>query len=227
LSTERSECTISLSMFLKYYHVKLLEALLQHLLIVGISVPIAICISLPLGIWISSRPRIARLVIYGSSILMTIPSLALFGIMVALLASVKMGLGVVPAVLAISIYSLLPITRNTYTALNGVSPAIIEAATGIGLSRMQVLWKVRIPLALPVIMAGVRLAVVMGISVAAFASLVGAGGLGGFIFSGIARSNIMMVGAGALSVALLGILANWLLLRFETIVTPKGLSPED
>ncbi|SMG31411.1 ABC transporter permease [Dethiosulfovibrio salsuginis] len=210
-------------MFLKYYHVKLLDALLEHLLIVGLSVPVALFLSLPLGIWISSRPRVARWVIYGSGILMTIPSLALFGIMVALLSSFKLGLGLVPAVSAIAIYSLLPITRNTYIALNGVSQSIIEAATGVGLSKSQILWRVKMPLALPVIMAGVRLAVVMGVSVAAFASLVGAGGLGTFIFSGIARSNLMMVGAGAILVALLGIAANWILLSLERAITPKGL----
>nr|WP_321502124.1 ABC transporter permease [uncultured Dethiosulfovibrio sp.] len=210
-------------MFFKYYHVKLLDALLEHLLIVGLSVPVALFLSLPLGIWISSRPRVARWVIYGSGILMTIPSLALFGIMVALLSSFKLGLGLVPAVSAIAIYSLLPITRNTYIALNGVSQSIIEAATGVGLSKAQILWRVKMPLALPVIMAGVRLAVVMGVSVAAFASLVGAGGLGTFIFSGIARSNLMMVGAGAILVALLGIAANWILLSLERAITPKGL----
>lgn len=210
-------------MFFKYYHVKLLDALLEHLLIVGLSVPVALVLSLPLGIWISSRPRVAKWVIYGSGVLMTIPSLALFGIMVALLSSFKLGLGLVPAVSAIAIYSLLPITRNTYIALNGVSQSIIEAATGVGLSKSQILWRVKMPLALPVIMAGVRLAVVMGVSVAAFASLVGAGGLGTFIFSGIARSNLMMVGAGAILVALLGIAANWILLSLERAITPKGL----
>lgn len=213
-------------MFIKYYHVKLLVALWQHLLIVGISVPVSLVLSLPLGIWISSRPRIAQIVIYGAGVLMTIPSLALFGIMMTLFSSFNMGLGLLPAVLAIAIYSLLPITRNTYLALNGVSPEVIEAARGVGLSASQIMWKIKLPLAVPVIMAGVRLAVVMGVSVAVFASLVGAGGLGTFIFSGIARSNLMMVGAGAITVALLGILANWFFLLLEKALTPRGLNAE-
>jgi len=154
---------------------------------------------------------------------MTIPSLALFGIMVVLLAPFQLGLGLTPAVLAISLYSLLPITRNTYTALNQVSPGMIEAARGLGMAKRQILWKIRIPLSVSVIMAGVRNAVVLGVSVATFASLVGAGGLGYFIFSGISRSSLMMVLVGAALVSILGIVVNWLLLKLEDSLTPKGL----
>lgn len=180
-------------------------------------------ISVPIGFYISTRPKIAKIVIYLASVLMTIPSLALFGIMVVVLAPVRLGLGVTPAVFAILVYSLLPIVRNTYTALNQVSAGMIEAATGLGFTKYQILFKIKLPLSIPVIMAGLRNAIVLGVSVATYASLVGAGGLGYFIFSGIGRTNSKMVITGAVLVSVLGIGVNYLLLRIEDIVTPKGL----
>lgn len=214
---------MTISTFFEYYHGRILTELYNHLLIVLISIPLSVTISLPLGIMMSSRPRLARIVLYISGIFMTIPSLALFGFMVVLLAPVNMGLGLVPAVLAIAFYSILPITRNTVIALNNVSPGIIESARGMGLSRKQILWKIRIPLALPVIMAGIRISVVLGVSVATFASLVGAGGFGYFIFSGISRTNLAMVLTGAGFVSILGIGLNGFFIWLETIMTPKGL----
>jgi osmoprotectant transport system permease protein len=190
---------------------------------VAISIPVSVAISVPLGFFVSSRPRLARIVIYIAGVLMTIPSLALFGVMVVLLAPVGLGLGAVPAIIAITLYSLLPITRNTYTALNQVSHGMTEAATGLGMSAKQVMWKVKIPLSVPVIMAGVRNAVVLGVSVATFASLVGAGGLGYFIFSGISRANLMMVLIGAIVVSALGVGVNAFLIKVEDWITPKGL----
>lgn len=154
---------------------------------------------------------------------MTIPSLALFGIMVVVLSPFRLGLGIVPAILAIMIYSLLPIIRNTVTSLNQVNPRMIEAAKGIGLTKAQVLFRIKLPLSIPVIMAGIRNAIVLGVSVATYASLVGAGGLGYFIFSGIGRANFMMVLSGAVVVSILGIGINFLLMYVEELVTPKGL----
>ncbi|MGC9490847.1 MAG: ABC transporter permease [Thermovirgaceae bacterium] len=214
---------IDISTFFKYYNERILLEFLQHLKIIGISIPISILVSVPIGIFISPRPRLARIVIYIAGVLMTIPSLALFGIMVVAFAPWGMGLGLVPAVTAITIYSLLPITRNTYTALNSVSEGVLEAAKGMGLSKRQTLWKIRIPLSIPVIMAGVRTSVVLGVSVATFATLVGAGGLGFFIFSGIARSHFPMVLTGAVLVSALGIGVNWFFMRLETWLTPRGL----
>src|SRR5690554_7143879 len=175
--------------FLQVYQDKIVLEVFRHLQIILISLPFSVLLSVPLGFYISSRPKAAKIVIYLASILMTVPSLALFGIMVVLLAPLNLGLGKTPAVLAITLYSLLPITRNTHTALNQVSPRMIEAAKGLGMSSSQILWKIKIPLSIPVIMAGVRNALVLGLSVATFASLVGAGGLGYFIFSGISRSE--------------------------------------
>lgn len=209
--------------FLQVYQSKIWLEFVQHLRIITISIPIAILISAPLGFLISSRPKLAKIVLNFASILMTIPSLALFGIMVVVLAPFKLGLGMTPAVVAISVYSILPITRNIYTALNQVSPSIVEAAVGLGMSRGQILSQIKIPLSVPVIMAGVRNAVVLGVSVATFASLVGAGGLGSLIFSGISRTNLKMVVVGALLVSFLGIVVNYLFLILEDALTPAGL----
>lgn len=214
---------MSLATFFEYYHSRILAELYNHLRIILISIPLSILVSLPLGIFISSRPRLARVVLYMAGVFMTIPSLALFGLMVVLLAPLHLGLGMVPAVLAIAFYSILPITRNTVIALKGVPSGILESARGMGLSRNQILWKVRLPLALPVIMAGVRISVVLGVSVATFASLVGAGGFGYFIFSGISRTNLAMVLTGAGFVSLLGIGFNVLFLWIERLLTPRGL----
>lgn len=195
----------------------------RHIQIILISLPFALIISVPLGFYISPRPKIARVVIYIASILMTIPSLALFGLMVVLLAPLNLGLGIVPAVIAITLYSMLPITRNTYIAINQVPEGMIEAARGMGMTKQQILWRVKLPLSIPVIMAGVRNAMVLGVSVATFASLVAAGGLGYFIFSGISRSNLRMVLVGAILVSILGIGINYFLLLVEDWITPKGL----
>lgn len=209
--------------FIQAYQDKIILEFFRHIKIILFSLPFSVLLSVPLGFYISSRPKTAKIVIYLASILMTIPSLALFAIMVVLLAPLKLGLGITPAILAITLYSLLPITRNTYTALNQVSPRMIEAARGLGLSSSQILWKIKIPLSIPVIMAGVRNALVLGVSVATFASLVGAGGLGYFIFSGISRANLRMVAIGAVIVSGLGIGMNYFLLLLEDSLTPKGL----
>jgi len=154
---------------------------------------------------------------------MTIAGLSFLAVMVILLAPFNLGLGMVPAIIAIALYSLLPITRNTYIALNQVPEGMIEAAKGMGLSSKQILWKIKIPLSIPVIMAGIRNAIVLGVSVATFASLVAAGGLGYFIFAGISRSNLKMVLVGAILVSILGISVNYFLLIVEDWITPKGL----
>lgn len=214
---------ISFMEFFGYYQEIILKELLRHLEIIVISIPVALIVSIPLGFYISPRPKLAKFVLYITSILMTIPSLALFGFMVILLAPFNLGLGMVPAIIAIALYSLLPITRNTYIALNQVPEGMIEAAKGMGLSSKQILWKIKIPLSIPVIMAGIRNAIVLGVSVATFASLVAAGGLGYFIFAGISRSNLKMVLVGAILVSILGISVNYFLLIVEDWITPKGL----
>jgi len=206
-----------------YFQGRIIQEFLRHIQIIAFSIPFALIVSVPLGFYISPRPKLAQVVIYITSIMMTIPSLALFGLMVVLLAPFNLGLGIVPAVIAITLYSMLPITRNTYIAINQVPEGMIEAAKGMGMTKKQVLWRVKLPLSIPVIMAGVRNAIVLGVSVATFASLVAAGGLGYFIFSGIARSNLRMVLVGAILVSILGIGVNYFLMLIEEWITPKGL----
>jgi len=206
-----------------YFQGRIIQEFLRHIQIIAFSIPFALIVSVPLGFYISPRPKLAQVVIYITSIMMTIPSLALFGLMVVLLAPFNLGLGIVPAVIAITLYSMLPITRNTYIAINQVPEGMIEAAKGMGMTKKQVLWRVKLPLSIPVIMAGVRNAIVLGVSVATFASLVAAGGLGYFIFSGIARSNLRMVLVGAILVSILGIGVNYFLMLVEEWITPKGL----
>ena len=206
-----------------YFQGKIIQELLRHIQIIVISLPFALIISVPLGFYISPRPKMAQVVIYLSSVMMTIPSLALFGLMVVLLAPFNLGLGIVPAIIAIALYSMLPITRNTYIAINQVPEGMIEAARGMGMTKQQILWRVKLPLSIPVIMAGIRNAMVLGVSIATFASLVAAGGLGYFIFSGIGRSNLRMVLVGAILVSILGIGVNYFLLLVEDWITPKGL----
>ena len=214
---------ISFIEWLGYYQGQIIKELIRHIQIIAISLPFALMISVPLGFYISPRPKMAQIVINLASIMMTIPSLALFGLMVVLLAPFHLGLGIVPAVIAITLYSMLPITRNTYIAINQVPEGMIEAARGMGMTKQQILWRVKLPLSIPVIMAGVRNAMVLGVSVATFASLVAAGGLGYFIFSGIGRSNLRMVLVGAILVSILGIGVNYFLLLVEDWITPKGL----
>ena len=214
---------ISFQLFIEYYSDKLISETIRHIEIVLYGMPLAVFIGVILGIFISSRPKMAKIVILISSVIMTIPSIALFGIMVVLLAPLNLGLGMPPAILAIFIYSMLPIIRNTYIALGEVDPAVIEAAKGMGLSARQILFKIKIPLSLSVIFAGIRSAFVLGISIATFAFLIAAGGLGYFIFSGINRSNLLMVFSGALIVSFLGIGINGAFIKIERILVPKGL----
>lgn len=202
---------------------QILAQFLRHIEIVALSIPFSIAIGVPVGIGIANRPKLSKVVLYIASVLMTIPSLALFGFMVVLLAPIKAGIGMTPAVIALIVYSMLPIIRNTLVAIKGVDPGMVEAAKGMGMTKRQILFKIRMPLAVPVIMAGVRNAAVLGVSVATIAYLIGAQGLGYYIFAGISRTNIDMVLTGTVFVALLGIGTNFGLLKLEDVLTPRGI----
>lgn len=202
---------------------QILARLLRHIEIVGLSIPFSIAIGVPVGIGIANRPKLSKVVLYIASVLMTIPSLALFGFMVIFLAPLKAGIGMTPAVIALIIYSMLPIVRNTLIAIKGVDPGMIEVARGMGMTKRQILFKVRMPFAVSVIMAGVRSAAVLDVSVATIAYLIGAGGLGYYIFVGISRTNLNMVLTGTVFVALLGIGTNFGLLKVEDVLTPRGI----
>ncbi len=196
----------------------------EHLFIVGLSLAIALATGVPLGILITRHQRLAQKVIGAANVIMTVPSIALFGLMLPVLAIFGHGLGKVPAVIALVLYSQLPIIRNTYIAIRQVDPAIVDAARGMGLSKWQRLREVEIPLAIPIILAGVRTAAVMNIGIAAIAAYVGAGGLGVLIQQGIARTYPEMILAGALVVSLLAVVVDLLLAWTERALTPRGLT---
>ncbi len=220
---DTNEAVESLRMFLLYNGDRLLAESLRHILIVAYSLPFAVLCGAGLGMLAAGRPWFARVLLTAAGIIMTIPGLALFGFMVVLLAPLGLGLGPAPAVGAITLYALLPISRNTITALNSVDPGMIRAARGLGLSKRQILLQVKLPLSLPVIMAGIRNALVLGVGVAVFAFLVAGGGLGYFVFVGVSRSHVLMTASGATLVSLLGILLNYALLKLEDVLTPRGL----
>ncbi|WP_294607254.1 ABC transporter permease [uncultured Roseovarius sp.] len=196
---------------------------IEHISIVAVAVGLAILTGVPIGIAITQNRRIADTVLYVASIIVTVPSIALFGLMIPVLSLIGQGIGWLPAVIAILLYSQLPIIRNTYTAITNVDPALRESARGMGMTPSQRLWQVEIPLALPVIMAGVRTAVVMNIGVAAIAAYIGAGGLGVLISRGISQTDPRQLIAGALAVSLLAILADFALLKLQKRLTPAGL----
>jgi osmoprotectant transport system permease protein len=189
----------------------------QHIQLTLVALFIANLIALPLGIMLTRKRKIAETVIGITSVFQTIPSLALLGFMVPLF-----GIGFGPAIIALTIYGLLPILRNTYTGILGVDQAVIDAGTGMGMTSRQVLFMIELPLALPIIMAGIRTATVMVIGVATLAALVGAGGLGDLIFRGIAMARQDLILAGAIPAALLSIVFDYGLKKIEIAVQPKS-----
>ena len=197
---------------------------LEHVSLVGLAVGLAVLTGVPIGIAITQSRKAADAVLYVAAIVITIPSIALFGIMIPVLSKIGQGIGYLPAVIAVLLYSQLPIIRNTYTAINNVDPALREAARGMGMKPLQRLARVEIPLAVPVIMAGVRTAVVMNIGVMAIAAYIGAGGLGTLISRGIAQTDPRQLIAGALAVSLLAIVADYALLWVQRRLTPAGLA---
>lgn len=196
---------------------------LEHIWIVAFSVFLATMIAVPIGVYISRNDRIANKFINAANILMTIPSIALFGLMLPVLSIFGHGLGKVPAVIALVLYSQLPIIRNTYVGIKNVPGELVQAGKGMGMSKWTRLREVEIPLAVPVIIAGLRTATVMNIGIAAIAAYIGAGGLGVFIQQGIARVYDEMIIAGALLVALLAIFVDAGMALLEKALTPKGI----
>ncbi|NPA19751.1 MAG: ABC transporter permease [Gammaproteobacteria bacterium] len=195
----------------------------QHIMLVGVAVGLAILVGVPLGILMTRFPALAGPLQASATVLLTIPSIALFGLLLPLYSKFGQGLGPLPAITAVFLYSLLPIMRNTYLALTNVEPGIREAARGIGMTFGQRLRMVELPIAVPVILAGVRTAVVMNIGVMTIAATIGAGGLGVLIMTSISRSDMSMLLVGAVLVSLLAILADLLLQTLQHALTPEGL----
>ena len=185
---------------------EVLELTAEHLWLVGASILLAVLIGIPLGILITRWPVLNKPVLGGANIIQTIPSLALFGF---LLPAPWIGARADRlAILALTLYALLPLIRNTYTGIKGVDRAVVEAGRGMGMTDRQLLWQVELPLALGVIIAGVRVAAVISIGLATIAAAIGAGGLGEYIFRGLAMVNNQVILAGAIPAAVLAILAD-------------------
>ncbi|SES42488.1 ABC transporter permease [Psychrobacillus sp. OK032] len=195
------------------------ESFLQHIYLSFIALAIGIGIALPLGIFVARYRKFAEPIIGVTAVFQTIPSLALFGFLVPLI-----GIGTMTALIALIIYALLPILRNTYTGITTIDESIIEAGRGMGMTKSQLLRQIEFPLALPFIMAGIRTATVLTVGIATLATFVGAGGLGDVIYRGLQSYNNALVLAGALPVALLAILFDLALKWIEKKATPKGLN---
>lgn len=190
----------------------------EHLMLTIIALLLANLLAIPLGVLLTRYQKWAEPIIGVAAVFQTIPSLALLGLMIPLL-----GIGVMPAVVALTIYGLLPILRNTYTGILGVNSAAIEAGVGMGMTSKQILFWIELPLARPIIMAGIRTATVLLVGIATLASLIGAGGLGDLIFRGISTANQELILAGAIPAALLAIVFDIVLKNVERRMQPKGL----
>ncbi len=214
---------------------RFLQELLQHIILFGGSVVIGAIIGVSLGIWATRSRRAEKPVFYFSNITQTIPSLALFGLLIAPLSALSFsfpvlrdigirGVGPAPAFIALVIYSLLPIVRNTYVSLRQVDPAVIDAGLGMGMSRRQVFRKVEIPLATPIVLEGVRIASVQSVGLAAVAALIGAGGLGWFIFRGVGQAANDLILLGAIPIIILALVVDATMRAIIRVATPKGLA---
>jgi osmoprotectant transport system permease protein len=204
----------------------LAEWTIQHLWLVFIAIIAAVILGVGLGIYITGKGKehVADSVLYLAEIMMTIPSLALFGLLMLLLGSIGLkAIGFLPAVIALILYGQLPILRNTYTAIKAVDPAMIEAGRGMGMTERQILLKIELPLAVPIIMAGVRNSVVLLIGIATIAAFIGAGGLGAPIFRGIRNARMDLILIGGIAVSILALLVDGLMALVERRITPRGL----
>jgi len=193
----------------------------EHIEMTAIAVGISILIGVPLGILISYVKKLDKPVIGAANVVQAIPSMALLGLGIPLL-----GIGVLPAIVMVIIYSLLPIIKNTYTGISGIDPQMVEAAYGIGLTKGQVLKKVKLPMALPIIMAGVRISAVTAVGLMTMAAFIGAGGLGYLVFSGIRTVNNYQILAGAIPACILALLVDFLMSLIEKLVTPISLQKQ-
>jgi osmoprotectant transport system permease protein len=205
--------------FFLEHRVEILEATLAHLTLVAVAMAFAIVIAVPLGMLVVERPVLRKIALGIAGVLQTIPSLALFGFLIPI--PFIGGIGRRTAIVALILYALLPILRNTYVGLSGIDPTVLQAAEAMGMTEAQILWRVRLPLALAFILAGIRTATIITIGVATIAAAIGAGGLGTFIFRGVAMVSDAVILAGAIPAALLAILADvflgWVEHRLQVI----------
>ncbi|MGA8429447.1 MAG: ABC transporter permease [Candidatus Sulfotelmatobacter sp.] len=210
---------MNLLQFLIQNRAEILQLTLEHLWLVGTSTLIAALVGIPLGAMIARWPAFNKPVLTAANIVQTIPSLALFGF---LLPVPWLGYRAERlAILALTLYALLPLIRNTYTGIRGVDPAVVEAGRAMGLTEGQLLWQVQLPLASSVILSGLRIAIVISVGLATIAAAIGAGGLGELIFRGLAMVNNQLILAGAIPAALLALLADFSLGWLEARLQPQ------
>ena len=210
--------TMDLINFFIRNRTEVLQLTFEHLLLVLIATGAAAIVGIPVGIVLTRRPRLAKPVLAIANVLQTIPSLALFGFLIPILGSY--GIGRLPAIIALFLYSLLPIIRNTFTGINGVDPAVREAARGMGMTDWQMLTQVELPLALNVIVAGLRVATVISVGTATIAAAIGAGGLGTYIFRGLRTVDRTLILAGAVPAAIMALGADFALGWIERALSP-------
>ncbi|MEE8205242.1 MAG: ABC transporter permease [Dehalococcoidales bacterium] len=210
------------------------QELLQHFVLFGGSVAAGTLLGIPLGIWATRSHRAEKPIFYITNITQTIPSLALFGLLIAPLSALSFafpvlrefgirGVGTTPAIIALTIYSLLPIVRNTYVGLRQLDPAVIDSGLGMGMSRPQIFRKIEAPLAAPLILEGVRTAAVQSVGLATVAALIGAGGLGWFVFQGLGQAASDLIILGALPIIGLALVVDAVMRTLVRLATPKGL----
>lgn len=196
----------------------LIRQTFEHIRLTFIATFIAILLALPLGIYITYNQKLASFILSTTGVIQTIPSLALLGFMIPLF-----GIGFTPAVIALFLYALLPIVRNTYTGLLSTDPILIEAGKAMGMTNQQILFKIRLPLAMDMIMAGIRTALTINIGTATLAAFIGAGGLGESIITGITLNDNNMILRGAIPAAVLALIADQGMALVEKAVRPKGV----
>ena len=184
---------------------EVLELTLQHLGMVAVAMALAVLIGIPLGIVLTRRRTLRQWVLGVANVIQTLPSLALFGFLIPV---PLLGVGPRTAIVALTLYALLPVIRNTYVGISQVDPAVVEAARGMGMTEGQMLRLVQVPLSLPVILAGIRVATVIAIGTATIAAAIGAGGLGEYIYRGVAGPKNYLLLAGAIPAALMAVVAD-------------------
>ncbi|HEY9295566.1 MAG TPA: ABC transporter permease [Phormidium sp.] len=205
--------------FISQYRERLIQHTLEHLFLVGISIGIAVILGIPLGILCTRNSTGKRIILGLANIFQTIPSLALFGFLIPV--PIIGGIGARTAIVALILYSFLPIIRNTYTGIISVDPAIREAGRGMGMTEQQLLFQVELPLALGFILAGIRVAAVIGVGLATIAAAIGAGGLGTFIFAGVGVVNNELILLGAIPAALMALVIDLTLGAIEHRLSSK------
>jgi osmoprotectant transport system permease protein len=207
----------------------------RHVVLCGFAVAAAVVIGAPLGVWAFRKKLFEKPIFFAVNTIQTVPSLALFGLMIAPLSILShrfpllrelgiKGVGTAPALIALCLYALLPITRNTYTSLKVLDPSVLEAAKGMGMGKLQMLVSVQIPLSLPIILSGIRISIVQAIGNTTVAALIGAGGFGVFVFQGLGQAVPDLILLGAVPVILLAIFTDKLMAVLIRIITPEGLA---